>query len=350
MCSSTLHIMKVFDRDIHAHHIPFIVAAMVLLIVVTGGWVRISDAGESCPDWPTCFGELGFNISSEKQMEWWGENPDEADSRHENDPTFTYTTSQIFTEWLHRFLVGIVGIILLYSQIIVWNKREEIGNRPYKIHAGALLLLISQAIVGMITVRYDNAPWSVSVHLAAAMLFITTLLWSGIVWMKCEKVLPKNFKIETKETIWKLLLIMSIVALVMGMVGGYISSGKYADDCSTVIVNGWPLFNGEVIPAHENFGANVTFLHRILALMTGGVLFWGGQWMRENDGKNILTTHVDIALGLFVMNLIVGALHLVMIDEDGFPGWLSLMHLTLATLMFIALAFATVIAHEALKE
>ena len=80
MYSSTLHIMKVFDRDIHAHHIPFIVAAMVLLIVVTGGWVRISDAGESCPDWPTCFGELGFNISSEKQMEWWGENPDEAES------------------------------------------------------------------------------------------------------------------------------------------------------------------------------------------------------------------------------------------------------------------------------
>ena len=41
---------------------------------------------------------------------------------------------------------------------------------------------------------------------------------------------------------------------------------------------------------------------------------------------------------------------LVMMDENGFPGWLSLMHLILATLMFIALAFATVIAHEALKE
>ena len=51
-----------------------------------------------------------------------------------------------------------------------------------------------------------------------------------------------------------------------------------------------------------------------------------------------------------VWSAIVGALHLVMMDEDGFPGWLSLMHLTLATLMFIALAFATVIAHEALKE
>ena len=72
--------------------------------------------------------------------------------------------------------------------------------------------------------------------------------------------------------------------------------------------------------------------------------------MREKDGKNILTTYVDIALGLFIINIIVGALHLVMMDEDGFPGWLSLMHLTLATLMFIALAFATVIAHEALKE
>ena len=309
--------------------------------------MRISDAGESCPDWPTCFGEIGFNISSEKQMEWWDENPDQADSRHANDPTFTYTTQQIFTEWLHRLLVGVVGIILLYSQFVVWSKREEIGSRPYKIHLLATLLLLVQAIVGIITVKYDNAPWSVSVHLAAAMLFITSLLWAGIAWMKNEKVLPDGFEVNVDETTRRLLLMMAIVTLVMGMVGGYISSGKYADDCSTGIMNGWPLCNGEIIPSLDNFGANVTFLHRVLALATGGILFWGGQWIRENSGKSILTMHIDIALGLFVMNLIVGALHLVMMGENGFPGWLSLMHLTLATIMFITIAFAAMIAQEA---
>ena len=213
----------------------------------------------------------------------------------------------------------------------------------------AMLLLISQAIVGMITVRYDNAPWSVSIHLAAAMLFITALFWAGIVWMKCEKALPESFEVEMDSSVWKLLVGLSIITLIMGMVGGYISSGKYADDCSTGIVNGWPLCNGEIIPDHENFGANVTFLHRFLALVTGGLLFWGGQWMRDSGEKNILTMHVDIALGMFVMNIIVGALHLVMMDENGFPGWLSLMHLVLATLTFVALAFATIIVQEASK-
>ena len=52
-----------------------------LLIIVVGGTIRINDAGESCPDWPKCFGTLGFDISENEQEEWYNENPDEIDSR-----------------------------------------------------------------------------------------------------------------------------------------------------------------------------------------------------------------------------------------------------------------------------
>ena len=51
------------------------------MVIAMGGMIRIYDAGESCPDWPTCFGTFGFDISEEEQGEWWDENPDEADSR-----------------------------------------------------------------------------------------------------------------------------------------------------------------------------------------------------------------------------------------------------------------------------
>ena len=61
--------------------IPFGLALIAFLIITTGGWIRISDAGESCPDWPKCFGTWGFDISEEQQAEWWEENPDEIDSR-----------------------------------------------------------------------------------------------------------------------------------------------------------------------------------------------------------------------------------------------------------------------------
>ena len=49
------------------------------MVIALGGLIRINDAGESCPDWPTCFGTWGFDISAEEQGEWWEENPDEID-------------------------------------------------------------------------------------------------------------------------------------------------------------------------------------------------------------------------------------------------------------------------------
>ena len=82
-----------------SHLIPFGLAVIAFLIITTGGWTRISDAGESCPDWPQCFGTWGFDVSEEEQAEWWEENPDEIDSR---GAQHRYTTDQIFTEWAHR--------------------------------------------------------------------------------------------------------------------------------------------------------------------------------------------------------------------------------------------------------
>ena len=95
--------------------IPFGLAFIAFLIITTGGWIRINDAGESCPDWPTCFGTWGFDVSADDQEEWWNENPDEIDSR---GGTHRYTTYQIFTEWAHRALVGVIGILVAYSCLL----------------------------------------------------------------------------------------------------------------------------------------------------------------------------------------------------------------------------------------
>ena len=40
---------------------------LTFLVIAVGGLIRVSDAGESCPDWPTCFGTWGFDISPEEQ-------------------------------------------------------------------------------------------------------------------------------------------------------------------------------------------------------------------------------------------------------------------------------------------
>ncbi|HST43859.1 MAG TPA: COX15/CtaA family protein, partial [Luteimonas sp.] len=40
----------------HFHRIAWLAVALTLCVVVFGAFVRLSDAGLSCPDWPTCYG------------------------------------------------------------------------------------------------------------------------------------------------------------------------------------------------------------------------------------------------------------------------------------------------------
>ncbi|MBT6644358.1 MAG: hypothetical protein HOB52_00960, partial [Euryarchaeota archaeon] len=88
---------------------------MTILIIIIGGYIRISDAGESCPDWPTCFGEVHPFVDEDSQAVWWADNPDQIDSR---GPDHRYTVPQIFSEWFHRLLVGIIAVPILYMAFL----------------------------------------------------------------------------------------------------------------------------------------------------------------------------------------------------------------------------------------
>ena len=68
-------------RKMHWHHLPMVLILLTATVIAVGGTIRIYDAGESCPDWPLCFGTWGFDISEEEQGLWWDEHPDEIDSR-----------------------------------------------------------------------------------------------------------------------------------------------------------------------------------------------------------------------------------------------------------------------------
>ena len=108
------------------HRLPLALAVLALLIIITGGWVRIADAGESCPDWPACFGGWQFNVPPGEQQAWWADHPSEADRRWQDDSEFAYSSSQIFTEWLHRLLVGIIALPVLWSHYAVWQRRAAL--------------------------------------------------------------------------------------------------------------------------------------------------------------------------------------------------------------------------------
>ena len=130
--------------QVRASTLPLSLFVMAIIIIGAGGLIRINDAGESCPEWPTCFGELGFVVTEEEQERWWQEHPDEIDSR---GAEHRYTIFEIFTEWVHRLFVGIIAIPMIWvnriAQIIpnatpdsistAWNQAR---GRPRTATAG----------------------------------------------------------------------------------------------------------------------------------------------------------------------------------------------------------------------
>ena len=46
----------------HFHRIAWAGVLLTLCVIVFGGFVRLSNAGLSCPDWPTCYGRATWPV------------------------------------------------------------------------------------------------------------------------------------------------------------------------------------------------------------------------------------------------------------------------------------------------
>ncbi|NBB68960.1 MAG: heme A synthase, partial [Alphaproteobacteria bacterium] len=127
-------------------------------LIVLGAWVRATNSGLSCPDWPTCYGQ-------------WVVTP--ADFAALGDVGYTYF--QVMLEWVHRAIAGfVVGpLVLVVLGFALWRRRE----RPELVSWAVLLtiLLAVQAKLGGITVFDANSPWSVALHLGNALVVFAVM-------------------------------------------------------------------------------------------------------------------------------------------------------------------------------
>ena len=249
---------------------------------------------------------------------------------------------------MHRGLVGIIGSLIIYSHYTAWSLRNEIGEKTYKLHYLATVLLVMQAVVGYVTVDLDNAPWTVALHMFMALMFTTSLMAVGLLWWQNQTGLP-DYLPAGNEKILNIIWYMMLFILIQLLIGAFLSSGYHRGACGVGMWNGWPLCHGKIIPALTQFGTIIQFVHRISAILIAGLLFWGRQWIRDNDGKSMLTVLIDFSLGFYILNLGIGGLYLISAGDGEFPGWVSLLHLLIGTVTFLVIAWAYLICNTSQK-
>ena len=329
--------------------VPLALLVTALFIIIAGGTIRINDAGESCPDWPQCFGTWGFDISEEQQGAYWEEHPDEIDSRGADH---RYTTFEIFSEWFHRLLVGIIAVPVLLNAIMARKMIDTYGKSVYISTLFSGILLIIQALVGALTVYMDNIDWSVALHLSLASIFTSSFLFQHFAMRRIENPDSGLFAIHSKfvSSSVKRVDAMAGAVFTLLILGAWVSTtagGQYNQGCSVGFPNGWPKCNGSFLPSLDGPGILVQMIHRFGAVLVGLILVSGSARLRADAREYEVTPSfgriTDMAAGLWILNVLVGGSYIVLADMDDFPEWISLLHLLFGVFCFLVAVSASFI-------
>ena len=135
-------------------------------LVVLGAYVRLSDAGLGCPDWPGCFGTLSVPESQSA-----------IENAELNFPTQRVETDKAWKEMIHRYVAGFLGIMIFLIGIISYKNKRVLKVNPI-VPYSIVILVIFQALLGMWTVTLLLKPIVVSAHLIGGMTTLGLLTFA----------------------------------------------------------------------------------------------------------------------------------------------------------------------------
>lgn len=235
-------------------------ALLALSVIVFGAFVRLSNAGLSCPDWPTCYGKATW--------------PVHADDIAEANATFTRAVApgKAWREQFHRHLAAILGLLVFALALIATRRRardwqivlaaaalvggsiplymhaEYLGasvlalagellllntawrlrkDRPASLAVLLLLVIVIQALLGMWTVTWLLKPVVVMGHLLGGLTTLCLLAWLGLRGYGVGARPGESLPTRTWVVIGLALLLMQIA------LGGWTSANYAAWSCGT---------------------------------------------------------------------------------------------------------------------
>ncbi len=281
--------------------IALIATVLALIVVVLGAYVRLSDAGLGCPDWPGCYGKLlvpGETSEIQNANQTYPERPVEA--------------GKAWKEMVHRYAAGSLGLLVLALWVMALRHRKE---SAYLLKLATLLaiVIVFQALLGMWTVTLQLKPVIVMGHLLGGFTTLGLLWW--LLLATQEGVQPnKRATINgaVLATMVGLLILIFQIAL-----GGWTSSNYAAMACPDFprcqtqwlppmdFKEGFVLWRG--LGINYEFGVlespartAIHFTHRIGALIT--TLYLGGfaAWLLVRTQQTSVR-----ALALILMVLLI---------------------------------------------
>lgn len=362
----------------HFHRLAWAAVLLALCVIVFGSFVRLSNAGLSCPDWPTCYGQAT-----------WPTHDHEVAAANQNFERAVEVT-KAWREQFHRHIAGLLGVLVLTLSLLAARKRrlgvasvllaaslvalsipvymgidgvfasDHVSAMALFLAAEALLLvqairwsntdaarlstvvlmvIIFQAVLGMWTVIWLVKPIIVMAHLLGGLLTLSLLTW--LAW----KTTPDTALVVGEGPRLRRLLWVGLGLLVVQIALGGWTSANYAalacgTDFPTCLGQWWPAqdyregfvlwrgigvdYEGGVLDGPARVAIQMT--HRIMAVLVAGHLLAVGIRMVRTPG---LVFWGSVLLVLLGAQVALGISNVVL----GLPLWVAVAHNAGATLL-----------------
>ena len=138
---------------------------LALCVIVLGAYVRLSDAGLGCPDWPGCYGKI-LAPTAEHEIH----------QANEAFPHRPVETDKAWNEMAHRYLASLLGLLILALAVIAIKNRKQ-ADQAVWLPLLLFIVVCFQGALGMWTVTLLLKPAIVTLHLLGGMLTLGLLSW-----------------------------------------------------------------------------------------------------------------------------------------------------------------------------
>ena len=315
----------------------FFAALLTWPLIPYGAFVRLKNAGLSCPDWPLCYGQLlppaGYEIALETG---------------------------------HRFVAALLGVLIITITFVSFRQHSNYNIRGLALFS--LVLVCIQGIIGALTVTMTLWPPIVTLHLIGGNLLLGVLVYLARITFslgsrEISEVTDSGFhRFQVKSGMRSRVGLMIAVLFIIIASGGYNSStysglhceafpGCHEGSYLSFGMSGTDLskltgIEGHILqPAPEDYRGRflpefrnewIHMLHRFIAVFGGlALIIMSWVWLKNRFGYNVLNNFIVL---LILLEIIVGVLNSVL----RVPVPISALHTAVAAaltgLMFYAFA------------
>jgi cytochrome c oxidase assembly protein subunit 15 len=198
---------------------------LTLDLIMFGAFVRLTDSGLGCPDWPGCYGSAS-PLGSLHDIH-------QANSAMPFGPV---SLSKAWIEMVHRYAGSLLGMLIILIVLMAIRYRRQLGHSPL-LAIFALVIVSVQGAFGAWTVTHQLMPAVVTSHLLFGMITLAVMTWLAA----RER---RHAPLALRALRWRPWMIGGFLLLLVQItLGGWVSTNYAALACMD-----FPMCQGQWLP------------------------------------------------------------------------------------------------------